>query len=179
MSDDRPIWGALAEYDSAYALYHACERVRDEGFRKWDAHSPFPVHNLDRAMGLKPSVLPWIVLVCALTGTISAFALQGWVAVSASPLVISGKPLFSGPAFVPIAFELTVLFGAAAAVGSILILSGLPRLNHPLFGVERFERFSDDRFFISIEAADPRFDAAATLRLLEDSGATAVELVED
>jgi hypothetical protein len=173
-----PYYGILAEFPTPADLYHACERVRDEGFTRWDAHTPFPVHGLDKAMGLRRSPLPWIVLGMALLGAAAGFGLQAWVHMSAYPLVISGKPYFSWPAFVPITFELAVLFGALGAVFGMLGLNGLPMHHHPLFKSKVFERASDDAFFISIESWDPRFDPSATRRLLESLGARSVELVE-
>jgi len=173
-----PYFGVVAEFGTPADLYHACERVRDEGFTKWDAHTPFPVHGLERAMGLRRSPLPWIVLGAGLTGAASGFALQWWVAASAYPLVISGKPFFSWPAFIPITFELGVLFAAGAAVLAMLGLNRLPMHYHPLFRSKVFERVTDDAFFISIESWDPRFDAAATPKLLESLGARSVELLE-
>jgi hypothetical protein len=172
-------WGMLAEFPTPKALYHACERVRDAGFTRWDAHSPFPVHGLDRAMGMKRSVLPWIILVLALGGAATGFVLQWWVHSLAYPLVISGKPYFSWPAYIPITFELGVLGGALGAVFGMFGLNQLPRHHHPVFGSERFARVTDDTFFVSIEAADPKFDSVATRRLLEDAGAVAVEILED
>jgi molybdopterin-containing oxidoreductase family membrane subunit len=167
--------GLLAEFASPAALYRACEHVRDAGYASWDAHSPFPVHGLDRAMGLGRSRLPWIVLVLALGGALGGFALQGWVHSIDYPLVISGKPYFAWQAYVPITFELAVLGGALGAVLGMLALNRLPRHHHPVFGSERFERASDDRFFISVESRDPRFDATATPRLLAEAGAARLE----
>ena len=172
-------WGVLAEFSTPKALYHACESVRDAGYTRWDAHTPFPVHGLDRAMGMKRSPLPWIILVLGLGGAATGFALQWWVHAKAYPLVISGKPFFSWPAYIPITFELGVLGGALAAVFGMLGLNQLPRHHHPIFESERFARASDDRFFVSIEAADPRFDAVKSRRLLEEAGASAVDLIEE
>jgi len=174
-----PAYGFLAEFKTPAELYAACERVRDAGYTRWDAHSPFPVHGLDGAMGLRRSRLPWIVLVFALGGAATGLLLQTWVHSKAYPLTISGKPYFAWPAYVPITFELGVLGGALAAVFGMFGLNQLPRHNHPLFESERFARFSDDAFFISIEAADPRFDAKATAQMLQGVGASNVELVED
>ena len=172
------VWGALAEFDSPAALYRAAERVRDAGFARWDAHSPFPVHGLEKAMGLKRSMVPIVVLALGLGGAAAGMGLQWWVSTRAYPLVVSGKPFFSWPAFVPIMFECGVLGGATGAVLGFLGLSKLPQPWHPLFHSKRFERVTDDRFFISIEAADPRFDKSGTVQLLERAGAVAVELVE-
>lgn len=172
------IYGVLAQFETPRDIFHACENVRDAGFKKWDAHTPFPVHGLDGAMGLRRSKLPFIVLVMALTGAALAFGLQVWVSVEAQPIVIAGKPLFSWPAFVPVTFELAVLFGALGALFGMLGLNKLPQHYHSLFRSERFERVTDDKFFISIEAADPKFDVDGTTRLLESLGATHVEVVE-
>ena len=173
-----PYYGMLAEFATPTDLYHACERVRDSGFTKWDAHTPFPVHGLDRAMGLRRSPLPWIVLVMGLAGAASGFLLQAWVHGSAYPLVISGKPYFSWPAFIPITFELGVLFASIGAVVGMLALNRLPMHYHPLFRSKVFERVTDDAFFISIESWDPRFDPSATGQLLQSLGARSVELLE-
>jgi Ni/Fe-hydrogenase subunit HybB-like protein len=168
-------YGLLGEFDTPSALYRACERVRDAGFTRWDAHSPFPVHGLDRAMGLGRSRLPWIVLVMGLSGAIGGFALQTWVHSFAYPHVISGKPFFAWQAYVPVTFEIAVLGGALGAVLGMFALNRLPRHHHPVFGSAEFERASDDRFFISIEATDPRFDAGGTPQVLRDAGAVRLE----
>ena len=172
------IYGLLAEFDTPRAVYHACEAVRNAGYTRWDAHTPFPVHGLDGAMGLKPTRLPWIVLVMGLTGASSGLLLQWWTSAIDYPLVISGKPFFSWQAFVPVIFELMVLFSALGCVFGMLALNRLPRPHHPLFSAERFARATDDRFFISIESDDPKFDAQASAQLLRDAGATAVETVK-
>ena len=169
----------LAEFKTPSDLYRACERVRDAGYTRWDAHSPFPVHGLDGAMGMRRSKLPFIVLAMALSGAAAGFLLQTWVHSAAYPLTISGKPHFAWPAYVPITFELGVLGGALAAVFGMLGLNQLPRHHHPLFEAEHFRRFSDDAFFISIEAQDPKFDAEATQRLLESIGASHVEILAE
>ena len=173
-----PNYGILAEFATPADLYHACERVRDAGFTRWDAHTPFPVHGLDGAMGLRRSKLPWIVLGMGLTGAALGFVLQWWVHTSAYPLVISGKPFFTWPAFIPVTFEVAVLFGALGSVFGMFGLNRLPMHHHPLFSSTVFERASDDAFFISIESWDPRFDPKATRTLLESLGPRSVELLE-
>jgi hypothetical protein len=172
-------FAVLGQFATPSDLYRACERVRDAGYTRWDAHSPFPVHGLEGAMGMRRSRLPWIILVVALGGAATGFLLQTWVHSAAYPLTISGKPTFAWPAYVPITFELGVLGGALAAVFGMLGLNQLPRHHHPLFAAARFARFSDDAFFISIEASDPKFDAATAARLLEGVGASHVELVDE
>ena len=173
-----PYYGILAEFATPAALYHACEKVRDAGFTRWDAHTPFPVHGLSKAMGLRRSALPWIVLVMALTGAAAGFGLQYWVHTNAYPLVISGKPFFTWPAFIPVTFEVAVLFGALGAVLGMFALNRLPMHHHPLFQSKVFERASDDAFFISVESWDPHFDPAATGAFLKSLGAHNVELLE-
>jgi hypothetical protein len=173
-----PVYGILAEFGTPAELHRACERVRDAGFTRWDAHTPFPVHGLDKAMGLRRSPLPWIVLVLGLTGASLGFALQWWVHGVAYPLVISGKPYFSWPAFIPITFELGVLFAAGGAVFGMFGLNRLPMHHHPLFRSRVFERVTDDAFFISIESWDPQFDPSSTESLLQSAGARRVELLE-
>jgi hypothetical protein len=135
------------------------------------------VHGLERAMGLPASKLPWICLVMALGGAVTGMGLQGWVSSVAYPLVISGKPYFSWPAFVPVTFELAVLGGALGAVFGMLALNQLPTFYHPLFSSDRFEKATDDGFFVSIESWDPQFDSVRTVELLQRLGATKVELI--
>ena len=173
-----PYYGVLGRFAGPHELYQACERVRDAGYKRWDAHCPFPVHGLAGAMGLRGSVLPWIPFVTGLSGAAAGLLLQWWVSVKAYPVVISGKPFFSWPAFVPVTFELGVLFAALGAVIGMLALNQLPMLHHPLFRSRMFERVGDDGFYISIESWDPKFDPHETQRLLERAGAQTVELIE-
>lgn len=172
-------YGLLAEYESASAVFHACEQVRDAGYIFWDSHTPYPVHNLDKAMGLKRSILPWIVFGMGMLGASSGMLLQWWASVIAYPLIISAKPLFSYQAFIPVTFELGVLFAAFGAVFGMFGINKLPQLYHALFKNPMFDRASDDRFFISIEVRDPNYDLVRTRRLLEKTGAIRVEEVEE
>ena len=127
------LFGVLAEFDSPKSLYHVAQKVRDEGYTKWDAFSPFPIHGMDGAMGLKESILGWIVVIGGAVGLSFGFGLQTWVATTAYKIIVSGKPLFSYQAFVPVTFELMVLFSAFAAVFGMFILNRLPQHYHPLF----------------------------------------------
>jgi ActD protein len=172
-----PYYGALAEFTTPHDLYAACEKVRDAGYTRWDAHTPFPVHGLDRAMGMRRSLMPFIVLGMALIGAAGGFALQYWVHSVEYPLTISGKPHFAWPAYVPITFELGILFGSLGAVFGMLGLNQLPMHWHPLFSVPPFEKATDDRFFISIESWDPKFEAERTRQFLQGLGAKRVDLV--
>jgi len=173
-----PYYGALAEFATPRDLYAACEKVRDAGFTRWDAHTPFPVHGLDRAMGMRRSPMPFIVLGMALIGAAGGFALQYWVHSVEYPLTISGKPHFAWPAYVPITFELGILFGSLGAVFGMFGLNQLPMHWHPLFSSTTFERASNDTFFISIESWDPKFDPEKTREFLQGIGARRVELVK-
>ena len=154
--------------------------MRDAGYTKWDACAPFPVHGLDKAMGLKPSKLPWVVLVVGLSGTQpSACSSRSGPCGSAYPFVVGGKPLFSLPAFVPVWYEMTVLSSCVAAFFGNWVLNGLPRPHHPAFGSKAFERVTDDKFFIMVEAADPQVrPRRRRRRCSRTSGATLVEELE-
>jgi hypothetical protein len=171
--------GLLAEYPNVDQILKAARAVRRAGFLRWDVHSPFPIHGIDYAMGIKPTILPWIVLVGGITGLVTAIWLQWYCNAYDYPFLISGKPYWSFPANVPIMFELTVLFSALTAVFAMLGLNGLPRLYNPLFKSERFRRVTTDRFFIVIDATDPKFNEEETTRLLTDAGALSIERVED
>ncbi len=171
------IWGLLAEFETPGKLIEACSEVRERGYSNWDAHCPFPVHGLQTAMGLRPSRVPLFVLVLALSGAVIGMLMQWWVSTQGYALVISGKPLFSWPAFIPITFECAILGGATGAIFGFLFLARLPQPHHELFESERFERVTDDAFFISIEASDPGFDREKTQALLEGLGATHVESI--
>ncbi|MDA0712462.1 MAG: DUF3341 domain-containing protein [bacterium] len=178
MTQTSTIYGVLAEYDTASGIYHACEKVRDAGYKKWDACTPFPVHGLDKAMGLPPSKLPWFVLLAGISGATLAILFMVWVSAFDYPLNIGGKPTWSIPAFIPVMFEVTILFSALTTVFGMFYMNRLPTFNHPLFKSVRFEKVTDDKFFIVIESSDPHFNREATAKLLVDSGAVNTEVVE-
>jgi hypothetical protein len=173
------LFGLLAEFSTPGELLAAAEKVRDRGFRKWDTHSPFPVHGMDRAMGLGDSKLGWIVMACSMTGMLSAFILQWWASTIAYPLVFSGKPLNDYPSFGIWTFEGAILFAAFGALLGMLALNRLPMLYHGLFRSRNFSRCSNNGFFLSIEAKDPRFDTSTTLKFLEEIGGKNIELIEE
>ena len=176
---DKKIFGLLAEFDTPQAIYHACEEVRDAGYTKWDSYTPFPVHGLDKAMGLKASKVPWVSLVAGVTGASLGMILQWWIATSGYETVISGKPFFSFQAFVPVTFELGILFGGLGTALGMFHFNRLPQYYHSVFNSERFKAVTDDKFFIGIEADDKLYDARKTKKLLKKLGATHVEEVED
>jgi len=173
------LYGYIVAFDKVDYLLAGARAVRDAGYTKWDAHTPFVIHGLDAAMGVKKTILPYIVFIGGLTGTTAGILLQWWTNAVDYPFLISGKPLFSLPANIPVAFEMTILFAAISALVGQLALNGLPRLYHPLFTNRAFKRATDDTFFISIEAADPLFDPIETRRLLEEISGRQVEEVED
>ncbi|UCD76170.1 MAG: DUF3341 domain-containing protein [Phycisphaerales bacterium] len=184
------MWGLMAEFDSPAAIMHAAEKVCAAGYRKWDCHTPFPVHGLDKAMGVKTTILPVLVFFGGLIGctlglilqwfaNASAFDMWFIVAVRGYDFLISGKPLISGPAWIPVIFEVTVLFAALSVVLWMLLLNRLPSLYHPTFKSHRFTRVTDDRFFVVIEAGDPKFEPGRTQEFLEGLNPLSVEVLED
>lgn len=172
-----PLHGLLAEYESPAEILAASRKVREAGFSRWDTFTPFPVHGIEKAMGIKMTILPWIVLGAGLTGLATAILLQWWTNSYNYPWIISGKPLWSIPANVPIMFELTVLFSGITTLIGMLVLNNLPMPAHPLDFVKRFARSTDDRFFLLIEAADPKFDEVRTRQLIDGTHPKAVEAV--
>ena len=175
------VYGIAAEYPTAAALFHAAEKVRDAGFKRWDVYSPFPIHGMDDAMGLGKSWLSAPVLAGGITGLLTATVLTFGPSWIIYPLVVHGKPfdLRTVPAFFPIMFELTVLFSAFTAFSSMLIMNGLPRWYHPIFNWNRFDRATNDGFFLAIEAGDPRFTEDNARELLEQSGGQHITVVHE
>jgi hypothetical protein len=179
-SDADQVYGLLAEFPNPGALLHAAEATREEGYRHFDAHSPFPIHGMDEAMGLGNAAGVGVsTFLGGVTGFATAYLLQWWTAAVDYPLNISGKPFFAVEPSVPIMFELTVLFAAFGAVAGMLALNGLPRPYNPLFYSDRFEGVTDDRFFLHVAASDEQFDAEETATMLRDLGAVHIELVQD
>lgn len=181
MSTIKRVYGYLAEFESASKLYKAAEEVRDKGFKSWDCYSPYPIHGLDGAMGLKRSILPYFVFFGGLLGFFTALALAYGTQVIIYPTVVQAKPanIFTTPAFFPVMFELTILFSGFTVLFGLLALMQLPRLNHPLFASDQFSRVTDDKFFIAIEARDGQFSATQTEQFLKDIGGQNIELVEE
>ena len=162
------VFGLMAEFSDPTSLVAAARKSYVEGYRKMDGYSPFPIEELGEALGYHTrGRLPKLVFAGGITGCLSGFALQYWCSVIDYPLNIGGKPLNSWPSFVPITFELTILFASLAAVLGMLGLNGLPRPYHPVFNVPEFRLASRDHFFLCIEAKDPKFDFRATRKFLE------------
>lgn len=162
------LYGLMAEFDNRFDLIAAAKNARDAGYRSMDAFSPMPIHGLDEAIGFKDNRMSLLVLIGGLVGCFGGFGFMYWIAVIAYPMNIGGRPMYSWPAFIPIAFETTILCAAFAAVFGMLALNGLPRPHHPVFNVERFALATRNRFFLLIEARDPLFELEKTRQFLED-----------
>jgi hypothetical protein len=173
-------YGVVAEFETAEQLIHAAEKTRLAGYHAFEAYAPFPVEGLAEAMALKRNAVPLITLIGGLLGGLGGFFFQYWVSVIAYPLNVGGRPYNSWPAFIPVTFELTVLGASLSAVFGMLALNGLPRPHHPLFNVDRFAKHAtSDRFFLCIEASDPKFSLSDALRFLKGLNAVNVSEVED
>lgn len=178
MSDHTKTWGVMAEFESVDGVLHAAAEVRKAGFTKWDCYTPFPVHGLDDAMGVKPTRLPWIVMLMGALGVGAAQLMQHWMNGVDYKFNISGKPLISWPSAIPVTFETMVLFAAFTAFFAMWIMNDLPRWFHPLHHKPRFARATNDRFFVAVEARDPQFDERRTADFLRALRPAAVEPVE-
>lgn len=179
-SSEPKSFGWIAEYEDEHKLLEAARTVRDSGYTRTDAFTPFPVHGIDEALGIKPTVLPWFTFCAGLTGTCTALLMQWWMNAYDYPYIISGKPFASWPAFIPVTFELTVLFSAFMTVFAMLGLNGLPRFSNPVFTNPKFDRATDDRFFLWVDARDKYFNSDKVKGLLAETGAIEVdEVMED
>ncbi|HEY4301559.1 MAG TPA: DUF3341 domain-containing protein [Candidatus Didemnitutus sp.] len=173
------IYGLIAAFDTAPDLYHACEQVRDAGFRRWDAITPFPMHGLDAAMGLPRSKVPRISLIGGITGFCTGMSLIWFTDAYAYPLIVGGKPFFSPLFAFPVSYELTILFTAFATISGMFYLNGLPMHYHPLQKAPQLTRLLDDRMHIVIESADPKFNAATTREFLAKIGGQDIAELEE
>jgi hypothetical protein len=167
----------LAEFENPAQLLHAAEKLRDAGYKKFDCHSPFPIHGMDDAMGMKRSPLGWIVGVVAFFALGSGIALEWWTSTIAYPLVISGKPFFSYQAYGPVAFAIMVLFSAFAALFGMMVLNKLPMWYHKLFDSDKTAKITNDGFIVSVDAEDQLFDQKKTKSFLEDIGGQNPEVI--
>jgi Protein of unknown function (DUF3341) len=170
-------YGIIAEFATPAALMHAAEKVRDSGFRKWDVFTPFPVHGMDKAMGLKNSRVGWFSFIGGVTGYTCGMLMIWWMNAVDYRISIGGKPMFSPFSAFPPSYELTILLGSFGALLGMLFLNRLPRLHHPLLKHRRFALASHDRFFLVIETCDPKYSETETRKLLESMDSTHIELV--
>jgi hypothetical protein len=172
-------YGVIAEFTNAADIMHAAEKVRDSGYTRWDVFSPFPVHGMDHAMGLKNSKVGWFAFLGGLTGYAAGMLMIWFMNALDYPIIVGGKPMFSPFAAFPPSYELTILFGAFGSLGGMLFLNRLPRLHHPLLKNRRFARVTHDRFFLVIECDDPKYSETVTTKLLADAGSNHIEVVEE
>ncbi len=168
----------VAEFDTPAEILAAADKLREAGYRSFDAHTPFPVHGLEKAMKIPDSRLGWIVLAHGVAGGLGGLALQWYANAVSYQMTIGGKPFFSFQAFVPVTFALTILLAAFGSVFGMFFLNGLPRWSHPLLSHPGFRKFSDDKFFLSVESRDAKFDATRTHALLEQIGGKRVAMLE-
>lgn len=169
-----PLYGVMAEFESADELVEACKRARSEGYRKMEAYTPYPVEELHDVLHLHDHRVSLFVLLGGLFGCFGGFGLLSWTSAMAYPLNIGGRPLISIPMFIPITFECTILIAGLTAAIGMIVLNGLPMPYHPVFNWERFSLASRNRFFLCIESADPKFDRHQTARFLESLDAEEV-----
>ena len=176
---EKNLYGLIAEFDTAEQLVDAAREARDAGYTKTDACSPFPIHEMDEALGIKRSILPYLCLAGGITGLLSGLVLTYFVHVIDYPIIVGGRPHFSLPSFIPPSYELTILCASFTAVFGMLFLNGLPRPYHPLFNVPRFALATREKFFLVIESEDPKFDYDATRGFMETLKAQEVFDVEE
>lgn len=169
----------VSEFSNPKVLLEAAKNLRSAGYEKFETYSPFPIHGMDRAMGLSDSKLGWIVIISALVGGIGGFFLEAWSSTTAYRLVISGKPFLSTEAFVPIVFELTILFSAFSTVFGLFALNKLPAFYHAIFKHKTFYKASSDGFFISVDGSDTQFDEEKTAEFLRELQGENIEVIVD
>ena len=172
-------YGILAEFETPASAMHAAEQVRDAGYRKWDVHTPFPVHGMDQAMGLKNSPVGFFTFFGGVTGLTLGMTMIWWMNKFDYAIVVGGKPLFSPLFAFPVSYELTILLGAFGTLFGMFFLNRLPRLHHPLLKHPRFKGASHDKFYVVIECADLKYSATETRALLEKAGGKHIEMVEE
>ncbi len=187
------LFGLIGEFDNVDDILAAAHATRKAGYKKTDVHTPFPIHGIDEAIGIKPTILPWIVLCMGLTGMatglmLTTYTMADWLPIpgflpenfEGYKFLISGKPFNSLAGYIPVIFELTIMFSAYTAVFAMFLLNKLPMMSNPLLRSRRFRRATDDRFFLAIDARDAQFDAVQSAAFVKNlHGCLAVEVIED
>jgi hypothetical protein len=171
------VFGLMAEFDDPDLLIEAARRCRAQGYRRLDAYTPFPVEGLAEALGVRERALPYLALGAGAAGGLGGYWMLWWMNGVDFPINVGGRPLDAWPAFAVPSFEMTILGAVLAVIFGMLALNRLPRLHHPVFNSDRFRRVTVDRFFLTVETGDPRFDFEETRTMLEGLGALAVEEV--
>ena len=179
MSDSTVKYGLLAEFETSADIMHAAEKIRDAGYRRWDVYTPFPIHGMDEAMGVKKSKVGWFTFCGGVIGITAGYFMIWWMNAYDYPIAVGGKPLFSPIYSFPVSYECTILLAAFGSLGGMLFLNRLPRWYNPLFSSERFKQATHDKFFLAIEATDPKFNDNETRKLLESTGSKHIEEVRD
>ena len=179
MSTETKNYGLIAEFKTVTGVYEAAKKIRDAGFKNWDVLTPFPVHGLDGAMGLKRSKVPFFTFFGGITGTTIAVLMVWFMNAYDYPLIVGGKPFFSPIFPFPVFYELTILLAAFGTFFGMFITNRLPRFNHPVFNHKGFSRATDDHFWIVIECKDPQFDQEKTSAMLKELGGFDLHLLED
>jgi hypothetical protein len=172
-------YGVIAEFTTPAAAMRAAEKVRDAGYSRWDVFSPYPVHGMNKAMGLKNSKVGWFAFLGGVSGYACGMLMIWYMNALDYPIVVGGKPMFSPYAAFPPSYELTILFGAFGSLFGMLFLNRLPRLHHPLLKNRRFASVTHDRFFVVIECSDPKYSESGTVQLLEEAGSVHIEMAEE
>jgi len=175
----KKVHGLTAEFANPAELLDAAKKFHKAGYEKFDCHSPFPIHGMDAAMDLKRSPLGFIIGMFAIFGGLAGLGLQTWVHSFEYPLIISGKPFFAWQGYIIVTFALTILLGAFGAVFGMFRLNQIPKYHHPHFFSNRLSKFSDDGFFVSVDADDPKFDADSTSKFCNSLGCKQIELMEE
>lgn len=179
MAETAKSYGLIAEFETPADTMHAAERVRDAGYQKWDVFTPFPIHGMDKAMGMKNSKVGWFSFLGGATGYTTGMLMIWFMNAIDYPLVVGGKPMFSPFGAFPVAYEMTILLGAFGAILGMMFLNRLPRLHHPLLKHGRFSLVTHDRFFVVIETSDPKYSESEIRKLLEAAGSKHIEVVEE
>jgi hypothetical protein len=179
MNGSRQSYAMMAEFETPADILHAAEKVREHGFHRWDVFTPFPIHGMDRAMGLRNSKVGWFSFIGGVTGYTTGMLIIWWMNAVDYPIIVGGKPMFSPFAAFPPSYELTILFGSFGALLGMLFLNRLPRLHHPLLKNKRFAFATHDRYYLVIESDDSKYSETETRKLLETLGSRHIELVEE